>query len=238
MYDLIADNYSLIFPLETEKLNFITSYCTKSDMTILDVGCATGDLAIELAKKGYAVSGIDLNERMIDIAQNKIADTGNKADFRVADMMHFDGGNKYDHILCLGNTLPHIPSWEQLSRFFNVAYKVLNDDGYFIFQILNYDKVLGDRKIEFKIIENNDFSFKRNYTKVDDDEIEFEITFYEKNKKKEYMDSTRLLPITKERLLESLKMNGFEELSCFSDYTWTKNSPDDFYNVYVAKKAT
>jgi len=52
------------------------------------------------------------------------------------------------------------------------------------------------------------------------------------------MDSTRLLPITKERLLESLKMNGYKELSWYSDYTWTKNSPDDYYNVYVAKKAT
>lgn len=40
---------------------------------VLDVACGTGDLSIELLKRGYSVTGIDLSEEMLEIAKQKTA---------------------------------------------------------------------------------------------------------------------------------------------------------------------
>ena len=40
-------------------------------MRILDVGCGTGRHAIELAKRGYSVTGVDLSDSMLQQAMEK-----------------------------------------------------------------------------------------------------------------------------------------------------------------------
>lgn len=236
MYDLIAENYSSIFPLEGEKLSFIGSYCNRKDMKIIDIGCATGDLAIELAGQGFAVTGIDLNSKMIEIAKKKARDKNIRADFKVQNMMEISADEKYDLVLCLGNTLPHIPSWKGLNGFIELLYKVIKKNGYFIFQILNYDKVLKDKKIEFKKIEGEEYTLEREYPEIGEDGIVFKIKYYDKITHEEYSDSTRLLPVEKNKILECLVRSGFAEAECFSDYKKTKSSPVNFYNVYAARR--
>ena len=236
MYDLIAENYSSIFPLEGEKLSFIGSYCNRKDMRILDIGCATGDLANELARQGFAVTGIDLNSKMIGIAKEKARDKNIRADFKVQNMMELDSDEKYDLVLCLGNTLPHITTWKELNGFIGLLYKVLKKDGYFIFQILNYDKVLKDKEINFSRIEGEEYTLEREYPEIGENGIVFKIKYYDKITHEEYSDSTKLLPIEKNKILECLSQNGFKDAECFSDYKKTKCSSDDFYNVYAAGK--
>ena len=76
MYDLIADNYSSIFPVDDITVEFINTYLmANNSKSILDIGCATGDLSIALSHKGYLVSGFDLNARMIDIAKTKTSNS-------------------------------------------------------------------------------------------------------------------------------------------------------------------
>ena len=44
------------------------------DALALDVACGTGDMAIELLKRGCSVTGIDLSEEMLAIARRKTAE--------------------------------------------------------------------------------------------------------------------------------------------------------------------
>jgi 2-polyprenyl-3-methyl-5-hydroxy-6-metoxy-1,4-benzoquinol methylase len=64
-----------------------------SDRTprILDIGCGTGRHAIELAKRGYQVMGIDLSEAQLCRARDKAAAAGVAVDFqrRDATQPHF-----------------------------------------------------------------------------------------------------------------------------------------------------
>ena len=59
---------------------------------ILDIGCGTGRHAIELAKRGYRVTGFDLSEGQLRLAREKAAAAGVTVDFqrRDATQPHFD----------------------------------------------------------------------------------------------------------------------------------------------------
>lgn len=60
-----------------------------SSGSVLDAGCGTGRIAIELARRGYDVVGVDLDPAMLDLARHKAPELawqhGNLADARIAD---------------------------------------------------------------------------------------------------------------------------------------------------------
>ena len=59
---------------------------------ILDIGCGTGRHAIELAKRGYRVTGFDLSEGQLRLAREKAAAAGVTVEFqrRDATQPHFN----------------------------------------------------------------------------------------------------------------------------------------------------
>lgn len=59
---------------------------------LLDIGCGTGRHAIELARRGYPVTGFDLSESQLRLARQKAAAAGVAIDFqhRDATQPHFD----------------------------------------------------------------------------------------------------------------------------------------------------
>jgi ubiquinone/menaquinone biosynthesis C-methylase UbiE len=54
-------------------------------LTVLDVGCGTGFLALRMAELGHTAVGIDLAEEMLAIARRKAEDAGLPATFRLGD---------------------------------------------------------------------------------------------------------------------------------------------------------
>lgn len=71
---------------------------------ILDVGCGTGRIAIELAEIGYDVVGIDISPHYIEVAMGRAKERGlaNKAKFSVCDarnLIKCVEGKKFDAIL-------------------------------------------------------------------------------------------------------------------------------------------
>lgn len=63
--------------------NMVTG--NRTDLRILDIGTGTGFLAVELARRGHHVTGIDLSPEMLGIAQSKAADEGLSLDFEPGD---------------------------------------------------------------------------------------------------------------------------------------------------------
>jgi len=236
IYDLIADNYSAIFPPDENRIRFISSMCPSGNAKILDVGCATGDIAIELAKSGYAVTGIDLNSRMISIAKSKIDVAQYKIEFHVMNMLDIDRLGMFDLVLCFGNTLPHLQSEAEVNEFFSAANGCIPENGAFIFQILNYDKILSEGKIEFRTVEAGPFIFRRNYTFRNDGLISFNIEFEDRKTGRVYSDSTNLLPLRRGRLLGLLENTGFRAINVYSDYDMTKSDLQEYASIYVAAK--
>ena len=52
------------------EVDFLLSlYPLKPGASILDIGCGTGRHSIELAKRGYQMTGLDLSEKMLEVAK-------------------------------------------------------------------------------------------------------------------------------------------------------------------------
>jgi cyclopropane fatty-acyl-phospholipid synthase-like methyltransferase len=68
---------------------------------ILDVGCGTGRHAVELAKRGFAVTGLDLSAGMLAEAAKAAASAGVEVELIQADATGFTLDRSFDAAICL-----------------------------------------------------------------------------------------------------------------------------------------
>lgn len=122
--------------------------------SILDVGCGTGRHSIELAKRGYKVTGLDLTDAMLDVARRKAAAAQvavNWIEGDATDPAHFEG--KYDAALCLCEGAVGLiehgedPEEHDLTIFQNIS-KVLKPGGGFLLTALNGYRPIREMKDE------------------------------------------------------------------------------------------
>ena len=81
--------------------DFVYSYCPGS---VLDAGCGTGRVAIELARRGLEVVGTDLDPDMIGLARAKAP----ALTWVHADLSELDLTTRFDVIVLAGNVIPYI----------------------------------------------------------------------------------------------------------------------------------
>ena len=178
---------------------------------------------------------------MIGIAEQKAAHTfgirtsGELAFHRanIADILQFGTCNG---VLCFGNTLPHLPDEAALRRFFSSVYQSLQGYGIFIVEVLNYDRILAEKKMNFKDKETDAFIFKRRYDFLPDGNIKFTIEFTDKTHDTIDSDFTVLHPLQRQTLLTLFEQTGFQSAAAYSDYSFTESRAEDYAVVYVEKK--
>jgi ubiquinone/menaquinone biosynthesis C-methylase UbiE len=69
--------------------------------SILDVGCGTGRHSVELAKRGYAVTGLDLSSQMLGKAAQAAKAAGVQVEWVHADATRFSFPSLFDAAICL-----------------------------------------------------------------------------------------------------------------------------------------
>ena len=78
--------------------------------TVLDVGCGGGILAESMAARGAIVTGIDLSEKPLKVAQLHLLESGLHVDYRLisAEDMAIEKRNAFDIVTCM-EMLEHVP---------------------------------------------------------------------------------------------------------------------------------
>ena len=69
--------------------------------SVLDAGCGTGRVGIEMAARGYDVVGVDLDAGMLDTARSKAPDV----EWHLADLLDVDLGRRFDLVALPGNVM-------------------------------------------------------------------------------------------------------------------------------------
>jgi SAM-dependent methyltransferase len=73
----------------------------KPSSSILDIGCGTGRHSVELAKRGYMVTGLDLSAEMLAQAEQGAKAVGVKVNWIHSDATRFSLPGMYDGAICL-----------------------------------------------------------------------------------------------------------------------------------------
>ncbi|MEY3459277.1 MAG: Cypemycin methyltransferase [Planctomycetota bacterium] len=105
--------WDLAFRDETiPEAEFLTAAAQKylgvSTPTTLEIGCGGGRQVLELCRRGWHVSAIDLNTTCVRHVQRRIARAGGSASVFCADMREFRLPGRYQLAHCLVNTFRHL----------------------------------------------------------------------------------------------------------------------------------
>jgi SAM-dependent methyltransferase len=129
--------------LEAELFRYLLE--TYKPLRVLDVGCGDGGHATWFLKRKIEYVGVDLSEAMIARAKHKFS-RNKRATFRVGNMAELeklDLKGKFDLILNLGNSLPHVLEKTELERFMHGCNNLLAAGGGVVLQSINPAQLKG-----------------------------------------------------------------------------------------------
>ena len=138
--DMVDWNYT--GPRET--VNIFEKYAANKDIKILDAGCGTGLVGIELKKFGYTnIEGADLSKKLLDLIPDDLYKKIEQIDLNKPLNKK---NNIYDAVLCVGTfTFGHVkpPALDELIR-------VIKNKGLICFTINEgiYEEYGFDKKIK------------------------------------------------------------------------------------------
>lgn len=107
-------------------------------LKIIDIGCGTGRHSIELVKRGYTVTGIDLSESQLERAREKAKAQNLQVDFQKRDARQLPFKEEFDlaMMICEG-AFPLMETDEMNYEILRNAAAALKPGGKLIFTTLN-----------------------------------------------------------------------------------------------------
>ncbi len=214
-YLSLTPYYDAIFPTNEKALSFIASQFKKG-ASLLDAGAGTGNMAVSLAKQGFQLTAMEPEGVMAEQIRSKAESGHLPIAVTTKTMQQLDElEGSFDGIYCIGNTLVHLHDEQEIRSFFKQVFQKLNNGGRFIFQIVNYDKVLKSRDFTFPVMEKDSFTFMREY-ELDGDHILFTTSISQNGST--IKNTIPLYPATSKRLLSLLQDCGFKTVSMYGNF--------------------
>ena len=141
-----SENYNVIENRHAAVLEIMESF--HGERTILDVGCGTGQLAIEASQRDWEATGIDFSSEMIDLAKQNSSAVESTAQFECTSIFDFmPEPDRFDVISAQG-FIEYI-SLDQLDQFLDFALLALKKGG---------SLALGSRNRLFNLRSLNEFT--------------------------------------------------------------------------------
>lgn len=230
LYEKFAYDYDEFGPIEEylgdEKAFFTTIFAEHGVRDVLDCACGTGQHLLMLAQSGYHVWGSDYSKSMLEVARKNLQNRGYdiplyQCDFRFLEQV-FD--RKFDAILCLTNSLPHLHTDEDLLTALRSMKSMLRKNGLLVLTQGTTHYTLTLPSIEV-VVNKPDFS--RIFVKEQDGRFQT-IHVLDLFHSKEHLESNQydivyriLLDENYKRLLSQA---GFSNIQTYGDY---QKSPYD-----------
>ena len=125
-YDALNDEPE---PTSRKMLRYIDRYAPDAT-SVLELGCGTGAVLAGLGS-GFSLSGIDQSPEMLAIARRKCP----TATLYQADITSFSLDERFDVVLCVFDTLNHVPTFAGWRAVFERVSEHLRPAGLFVFDL-------------------------------------------------------------------------------------------------------
>jgi glycine/sarcosine N-methyltransferase len=230
-YDRLGGQYDLMIDWES-RLEYEAPFFERifSDLragSVLDAGCGTGRHAVLYSELGLSAAGFDPSAEMVRLANEYAHRKGRPVTFKHADFGEMDRvfKGKFDIVTCIGNTLPHLLTEDDLTAALGRMLKVTKKGGALIVQNRNYDKICR-QKIRFAPAGHSntgdeDVIFLR-ITEFHPRKLVFSILTLRRKKGGEAWEttsvSTDLRPWKKCQLESALEEAGYSHMDFYGNY--------------------
>ena len=233
-YDELGEGYELMINwdarLRREAPFFRKLFEDCGVASVLDCACGSGRHAIEFARWGHKVSACDISKEMLLLAERNASAAG-------VDVALFEVGlteitrkarpERFDAVVCLGNSLPHLLTQRELNQAMRSVKRVLTTGGIFVSQVRNYDRIVRENLRFMPPTSakqgNKEYIFFRMLDIYGPRRVDFSIIRFsrEADRWSHTVQTTRLRPIVKNHIETALERAGFSEISHYADYSFT-----------------
>lgn len=204
---------------------------------VLDAGCGHGHYSLLLAKKGAKVTGIDISEKMIELAKKDAVKASTQCQFLVCDMQDLSMFNSDSFDLVTSSLV--VPGLDDIRKAFSEVYRVLKLKGIFTFSATHpvaekghWERDSHDRKLH----RNFDDYFDRsivNATWYAKDGRKVVETSFRHRTVQDYFDALTSVGFVVERLVEPEPMDKGKTLN-IDVYENAKRIP--YFILFKARK--
>lgn len=126
-------------PIEIDQLE--TLLALRPPLRILDLPCGQGRHAIELARRGYDVTGVDLSPFMLKVAEERGRAEGVRVRWLSGDMRQPITGEKFDVALNLFTSLGYFADEADDRKVVDAGAAMLAPGGRLVIELINGERV-------------------------------------------------------------------------------------------------
>jgi SAM-dependent methyltransferase len=228
-FDELSAQYDSMIPFEKaieQKEEVFKNFLKGNFKTIADVGCGTGSDSLALARLGYKVTSFDPSAKMLNklrLNAKSCALDFDSYQFGTSQIPD-DFNNKYDVVISFGNSFANVPANEFESSVCK-CFSLLKGKGELFIQILNYEKILLEKKRIVGITTGQDKYFVRFYD-FNENQVVFNILQFDKTKPADHqLISTKIYPYSADDFTTALKNAGFKTVNYFGSFNFTPFDP-------------
>ncbi|HET7216280.1 MAG TPA: class I SAM-dependent methyltransferase [Terriglobia bacterium] len=140
-YRLLAVYYDRMFgtmrrPMERARRQILRDILKRAEAAC-DLACGTGTTAVELARRGIRMYGVDASTEMCRLARRKAREAGLRIRVLEGDMRSFRLPETVDLVTCEFDALNHVPRKADLDRVARAVARSLRPGGCFYFDVNN-----------------------------------------------------------------------------------------------------
>lgn len=229
------------------EMPFLQSQLEEAGATrVLDTACGTGKHAIALAKAGFKVAGADLSAGMVEHARRNAQNEGMAIRFEQAGFGQLAaafGIDSFDAVLCLGNSLPHLLTQEELSSALIDFAKCLKPGGMVLIQNRNFDAVMKNRQrwMEPQSAREGDaeWLFQRFYDFEPNGLLTFNVTTLRRvgnDNWQQSISSAQLRPMLSADMQPAMESAGFKSVAFYGDMSGSPFDPVNSGNLVICAR--
>lgn len=208
--------------------------------TIIDLGCGTGLLTIELAKRGHNMTGIEPSEAMLAVARAK--PYADQVRWRQGSFEQMEG-LQADMVLMTSHVAQFFLDDNEWRATLQAAHKALKGSGHLVFDIrrltnppfVGWPTENNRRKFENTAAGAIEWWFK--LLDVDNKRVRYELHYLFISSGKEIVSVNELAFRSQDEITEALSSAGFEIEMIYGDWDRNPANADSPEMIFVAKRS-